>query len=249
MNSDPRTTPSVFAGLAKLVYGCDSYDELYQAICVAAPQLVAGCDHASLMLRRGGQLVTAACNDEVAGLIDGLERELGAGPCVDAVLDEAPQIDTDLTRAQVWPRLSAEVVRRTPVRSMAGFRVLIDNRKVGALNLFSDTTRGLTAQSVTEAAVLASFASVALIAASREESASDLRAGLQSNREIGKAIGLLMAFHRVSDDDAFEMLRRTSQEMNIKLSQVAAEIVRHQRQGAIRRQDPPDQENRAAPTA
>jgi len=249
MNNDPHITPNVFPELATLVYSCDTYDELYDAICMAAPRLVTGCDHASLMLRRGGRLVTAACNDEIAELVDRLEREVGAGPCVDAIVDETAQIDADLTQAQVWPQLSAEVVRRTPVRGMAGFRLIIDNRKVGALNLFSDTAGGLTAQSVTEAAVLASFASVALIAASREESASTLRAGLESNREIGKAIGLLMAFHGVTDDAAFEMLRRTSQEMNIKLSQVAGEIVRHHRQAAIRRQDPPGQENHAAPTA
>lgn len=238
MDNDPRTAPSVFLELSNLVYASDSYEDIYEAVCSAAPRLISGCDHASLMLRQNGRLITAASSDEVARLIDEMEREIGTGPCVDAVLDDNPQIDTDLTQSQVWPLLSEMVMQRTPVRGMAGFRVLVDNRKVGALNLFSDKPHALTAQSINEAAVLASFTSVALMAASRDEAANTLRAGLESNREIGKAIGLMMAFHKVSDDDAFEMLRRTSQDMNIKIVQVAAEIVNHHRTLPTRGLDP-----------
>ncbi len=240
MDNDPRTTPSAFLELSNLVYRSDTYEEIYQAVCDAAPRLVTGCDHASLMLRQHGSLITAASNDDVARLVDEMEREIGAGPCVDAIVDDAPQIDADLTKSQVWPLLSTRVLESTPVRGMAGFRVLVDNRKVGALNLFSDTPHALTAQSVNEAAVLAAFTSVALMAASRDEAATTLRAGLESNREIGKAIGLLMAFHKISDDDAYEMLRRTSQDMNIKLAHVAAEVVKnhHAAPALARGQDP-----------
>ena len=35
-----------------------------------------------------------------------------------------------------------------------------------------------------------------------------------------------MVLNDISEDDAFDMLRRTSQDMNIKLANVAAEIVR-----------------------
>ena len=241
-----RLAPTVFRELSNVVYASDSYEEVYEAVCSAAPRLITGCDHASLMLRQHGRLITAASNDDVARLIDEMERELGTGPCVDAVLDDVPQIDADLTQSRVWPLLSDRVLERTPVRGMAGFRVLVDNRKVGALNLFSDTPNALTAQSINEAAVLAAFTSVALMAASRDEAANTLRAGLESNREIGKAIGLLMAFHKVTDDDAFEMLRRTSQDMNIKIVHVAAEIVNHHRAAApARGQDPSAGKDRA----
>ena len=49
--------------------------------------------------------------------------------------------------------------------------------------------------------MLASFVTVALLAANERKTAQTLRAGLASNREIGKAIGLMMAFHKISDDD------------------------------------------------
>ncbi|MEO6955123.1 MAG: ANTAR domain-containing protein [Antricoccus sp.] len=219
----------VFTDLAAMVYAGDDYDDIFTALCMAAPLFVTGCDHASLMIRQGGHLITAASSDDIARQIDVMERETGSGPCIDAINNETPHIDSDLRNARLWPVLSARVVKSTPVRGFAGSRVLIDNRKIGALNLFSDTAGALTHQSVNEAAILTAFTSVALAAASAREAASTLRDGLHSNREIGKAIGLLMAFHKIDDDDAFAMLRQTSQDLNIKLSAVAHEVVNHHR--------------------
>ena len=38
----------------------------------------------------------------------------------------------------------------------------------------------------------------------------------------------MMAFHHVDDNTAFSMLRQTSQDMNIKVTEVAREIIDHQ---------------------
>lgn len=222
-------TGSVFSGLADLVYGGGSYDNLFDALCRAAPRIVQGCDHASLMVRRGRDFETAACNDDIAEHVDLLEREVGDGPCVDAILDEEYQLDPDLTSHSQWPRLATRVLRDTPVRGMAGFRMLVDGKKVGALNVFSDTPGELTVASADQATILAAFASVALIAVEEKQQVSTLREGLESNREIGKAVGLLMAAHKVDDDEAFTILRKASQDMNIKVSEVAREVLDHRR--------------------
>ena len=50
-------------------------------------------------------------------------------------------------------------------------------------------------------------------------------------RDIGKAVGLLMAFHKISDTEAFDLLRKASQDMNIKLAEVAREVVAHHNSG------------------
>ncbi|MGH3370215.1 MAG: ANTAR domain-containing protein [Nocardioidaceae bacterium] len=221
---------TVFRSLATLVYSCDDYFEMYQAICDAALHLVDGCDHASLMLEQHGRLVTAAATDEVARHIDELERRIGEGPCVDAIHEEAAQLDADLADRSAWPKLRDRVLEETPVRGMAGFRLVVDDRKLGALNLFSDRPTGLTMSSVDQAAVLVAFASVALIAAARDEQAKTLRDGLDSNREIGKAVGLMMAFHKVDDDQAFDILRKASQDMNVKISEIAKQVVSHHNQ-------------------
>ncbi|MBA2698749.1 MAG: GAF and ANTAR domain-containing protein [Nocardioidaceae bacterium] len=218
---------TAFQRLSVILYACTDFDEVYQTVCSAAPNLVTGCDRASLMLIRNGQRVTVGASDEIAARVDAFERELGEGPCVDAIQDESAFIDPDLTDGTPWPRLAAQVLKHTPVRGMAGFRLMVNKEKTGALNLFSDTAGQLTNQSVNEAILLTSFVSVTLTAAHHREDALTLRAGLESNREIGKAVGLMMAFHKISDDEAFAKLRQASQDMNVKITEIAREVVSH----------------------
>lgn len=225
----PNDTAAVFSDLAEVVYRADTTDDVLQALCRTAPRVVAGCDHASLMLRRSDRFVTAAASDEVARRIDQAERELRSGPCFDALTGEAAQVDADLTQHSTWPELAAWVVEHTPVRGALAFRLRIDDEQAGALNLFSDTPGALSSEAADQAAVFAAFTSVVLVAANHNQRAESLRAGLDSNREIGKAVGLLMAFHKVSDDAAFDILRQTSQDLNIKLAEVAREVVDHHR--------------------
>jgi hypothetical protein len=189
--------------------------------------MVSGCDHASLMLQRGSKFVTAAANDDVARHIDALERMHGEGPCVDAIVDEAVYMDADLTDGSPWPTLTERAMTETPVRGMAGFRLIVDGKKSGALNMFSDTAGGLTPASIDQAVLLASFVSVALFATGERQTAATMRAGLESNREIGKAVGLLMAFHKINDEDAFGLLRKASQDLNLKVAEVARRVVAH----------------------
>jgi hypothetical protein len=223
----------VFQTLARLIYIGSTFDEIYQHLVDTAPRIVSGCDHASLMLARRDGYETAAASDEVARRIDALERELGEGPCVDAIQEEAGQIDPDIRRHSSWPRLAERVLAETPVRGMAGYRIVLEGTKVGALNLFSDTPDAFEEGS-DEGAVLSAFASVALMSVANRDRADSLSRGLESNREVGKAIGLLMAAHHIGSDEAFELLRKASNDLNIKLTAVAREVI----ENAERR--PPD---------
>jgi ANTAR domain len=220
--ADPAT---VFAALAEIIYQGSDAKQMYAAICIAATLTVRGCDHASLLVREGDRYVTVGASDKVAQRIDEMERRSGDGPCIDAIEEETPQIDTDLTSPSLWPRLAALLVEETPVRGAMGFRLLVDKRKGAALNLFSDTPNVFDAESAGRAAVLASFASVAINAVAKGEDAASLRRGMLSNRETGKAVGMLMLLHDLTEDEAFDLLRRHSQALNIKLAEVARAVI------------------------
>jgi GAF domain-containing protein len=224
-----EVTHAAFATLARVVYAADTYEEVFTALCQTATLVVSGCDHASLMVRRGDRFESLAWSDELARQIDAAEREFGEGPCLDAILGDAAQVDPDLRSHATWPRLAAWTLENTPVRGLAGFRLVVDGERVGALNFFSDTPGQLAGPASNEAAVFTAFANVALMAAHEREQARNLRLALGSNREIGKAVGLLMALHKVDDDTAFELLRKTSQDLNIKLADVAEQVVSHHR--------------------
>ena len=233
--ADPTT---VFAALAEIIYQGSDVAEMYAAICVAATLTVPGCDHASLLVRQNDAYVTVGASDQLAQRIDDLERRSGDGPCIDAIEEETPQIEPDLTTPSQWPKLAAGLLAETPVRGAMGFRILVDKHKGAALNLFSDTPNLFDAESAGRAAVLASFASVAINAIAKGEDAASLRRGLLSNREIGKAVGMLMLLNDFTEQEAFDLLRHHSQSLNIKLAEVARQIIDRRGQLPSGGQDP-----------
>lgn len=233
MDTSSRVPTDAFQSLATVVYSADTFEDVYDAIVTMAVEVIGGCDHASIMMRgKDGQFATVASTDEVARTVDHLERTHGEGPCLDAIIEDAPQFEDDLSEAHThWPVFAQEVVRQTSVRSAAGFRIIAAGEKIGALDLFSDRVGGISEASADQAMVLAAFAAVAVSTLHQRHEVQTLSQGLESNREIGKAIGLLMAFHKITDNEAFDLLRRTSQDMNIKLAEVAREVVQHHNSG------------------
>lgn len=200
---------------------------VFESLCVQAVELVEGCDHASLMLLRPSGAYCAAASSDVATAADELETSLQEGPCVDVLDDREPaeHASTDLENSERWPRLAAAMLERTPVRGAAGFRLRVQGRKVGALNLFSERAGALTATSLQQGAIFAALATFWLAAAESEHKAATLQAGLESNRLIGTAVGLVMSSHGLRDDEAFGVLTKLSQDLNEKVGVVAAKVV------------------------
>lgn len=58
---------------------------------------------------------------------------------------------------------------------------------------------------------------------------AQLRAALASSRRIAMAMGIVVRQLNVDEDEAFDVLRRISQESNRKLRDVAEDIVRRRR--------------------
>lgn len=229
----------VFGEIRRLLSVQAESADVYQALVRATVRLVTGCDHAALMLvdRRGRPELVGA-SDQVARLVGALELEVREGPCLDAIYDEGYQFDADIRRSSQWPTLAGLVLERTPVRGMVGYRLVLDEEKVGALSLFSDAPGGLDQTSADHGAVLASFAAVAVMTSRAQEATVHLERALESSREIGKAVGLLMAAHKITDDQAFEILRKTSQDLNVRLSALAREVVDGQRRQHERARTP-----------
>jgi hypothetical protein len=223
-DGDPAVEGSFNALAAALRAGTPGDDE-YQSIAQWSVRLVPGCDHASVSVLRDGKFVTLGASDDVARQIDDLEREVGEGPCLDAILEERPQHDPDITDHATWPELAQRAIAETPVRSVLAFRLIHEGAKSGALNLFGDAPNSLDDESVAQGTIMSAFASVAISMASERRRATNLAIALDTNREIGKAVGLLMAEHNIGSQQAFEILRHASQVMNRKVRELAHEIV------------------------
>ena len=223
--SSGLTPQEQFAVLAQRLRDGKSPDEVQQIVVESAVELVPGCDRAAIGVLDGTTFHSAASTDDVMRLIDDLQNEVGEGPCLEASIDEAMHLDNDLTDGSQWPRLAEIVLARTPVRAMLAVPLVDEGRRSGALNVFADSPGAFDDESQTSAAILASFASIALAGARHSERADQLQEGLTTNREIGAAVGILMATHGISQDDAFALLSKASQRLNRKLRDIATGIV------------------------
>ncbi|WP_404388649.1 ANTAR domain-containing protein [Humibacillus xanthopallidus] len=55
--------------------------------------------------------------------------------------------------------------------------------------------------------------------------AANLRRALGHSRDIGAAVGVLMALRKVTREEAFDLLRRASQDQNRKLCDLALDVL------------------------
>lgn len=224
--TDGLTPQEQFAVLAQRLRDGRSVDEVHAIVVESAVGLVNGCDRAAIGVLEGDRFRNAAATDDVVRLIDELQDETGEGPCLEASTDQVVQVDNDLATHSKWPRLARLVLERTPVRAMLAVPLMDEGRRTGALDVFADRPNAFDEDSVGQAAILASFASVAIVSASHSERASQLQQGMATNREIGAAVGILMATHGISSEEAFTLLSRASQRLNRKLRDIATGIVR-----------------------
>ena len=226
MSTSGLTPQEQFAVLAQRLRDGRSTAEIQQIVVETAVELIDGCDRAAIGVLDGDTFRSAAATDDVMRMIDDLQNEVGEGPCLEASTDNIVQVDNDITTHSKWPRLAKIVVAHTPVRAMLAVPLVDEGRRSGALNVFADSIDAFTDDSVAYAAVLASFATVALTGAGHAARADQLEQGMLTNREIGAAVGILMATHGISQDEAFALLSKASQRLNRKLRDIAGSIVR-----------------------
>ena len=225
-NASSGDLRATFGQLALLFRDGGSPPETCEVVARACVDVVGGCDHAGVaVLSPNGVFTTLSTTDQVAEIADALQRETGEGPCLEASIDEDIKHDQDLADNPTWPQFARRLLESTPVRSSLACPLVLDGRRGGALNMFADRAGAFTPDDVANAAVLASFASVAVTTALERENSAQLRVALDTNRTIGAAVGILMATHNLPQEDAFAMLSTASQRVNRKLRDLATDIV------------------------
>jgi GAF domain-containing protein len=216
----------MFADIARQLQAERNPEKTQERVTRAAVATIGGCDHAAIsIIRRRGGFETVAATDDVPVGVDAIQYDAGEGPCVDAMSRHGSYVIDDLAADERWPAFSRRAVEETGVRSMLSFRLFVQGDTIGALNLYSRRRAAFDEHSVAIGTVLAAHAAIALSAARDHERAGQLEDALESNREIGMAIGVLMGCGGVTQDQAFTLLRRASQHLHRKLRDIAVEVV------------------------
>ena len=78
--------------------------------------------------------------------------------------------------------------------------------------------------SLTIGLLMATHGGLAVASSVAQEKVANLEKALESNREIGVAIGILVNSRRCTQEQAFGLLRQASQSNHRKLAAVAADV-------------------------
>ncbi|MFV8183957.1 MULTISPECIES: GAF and ANTAR domain-containing protein [unclassified Streptomyces] len=209
------------ATLARDLLAQTSVDATLERITGSAVELVEGCDAAGILMLHDKKVRTLAPTDRLVIDSDRLQEQLGEGPCFDAARTKDGERVfriPDFTREQPrWPDYAPRA-QRLGVGSMMGFLLYTEDEELGALNIYSRRPGAFTEAGELAGWLLASHAAVSFSSARTH---AQMEQALGTRHMIGEAMGILMGSHDLTEDGAFDVLRRYSQERNIKLREVA----------------------------
>jgi ANTAR domain-containing protein len=171
---------------------------------------------------------TVATTDRAAWEADQIEFDADDGPCVEVLGEGTVHPGIDLRTERRWPAWSA-------VAELLGFTTAValgtelEPGQRLVLNGYSTSEAFLdesaTARTQLFLDELGFTLPIALRVAEQSTELAQLQQALASRSTIDQALGILMAQNRCSRDEAFGILRRASQNRNIKLRDVASALI------------------------
>lgn len=221
---DPQDLAAAFVELNNLLSTAPDLGAALQRLVDLAVHTVPGCDWAAITEWPSGQRPRSlAVSAEWAATADHLQYALGQGPCLTAAASgEAVRID-DMAADERWPAFAAAVRNQTPILGALSMH-LAEGPLRTALNLYSGRAGAFDDAAVAVGALFAAHARVLILHANAAGKADNLERALSASRQIGAAIGILMATYKVTEDQAFDMLRGSSQHLNRKLRDIASAV-------------------------
>jgi GAF domain-containing protein len=221
----------IYADLSAL-HGAVLADETLEAALdrVAAISLrtLPGCDGAGVSLVDREKVITASATDDTVNAVDSEQYRTGEGPCLEAIRRGTPFIVDSMSDDKRWPTFGPRAARNGILSSLS-MPLQVEHHTLGALNLYSRKLSGFSSDDEKTATLFAAQASVALANAHAFDrvraAAAQLEESLKTSRTIGLAMGILVEREHCTQDEAFDMLRVISQNTNIKLRDVAQQLL------------------------
>jgi hypothetical protein len=226
----PSRTPADLAELLTTVErelsSLDSGDAVLAALTRLAVEQVDGAEYAGITQGRGGRFTSAVPTDPLVEHVDKIQYELGSGPCVDSVLQARVFRADDLRTDPRWPEFGRQASEATGVLSMLAIRLFLesDPAMIAGLNMYATRAVAFGQDSENAAMVLATAGALTFSGVLAKEKAANLEIALRNSREIGIAIGVLMATHKLTREQGFDLLRIASQATHRKLRDIATEV-------------------------
>lgn len=221
-----------FSAVASQLAGVRDVGTAATVVIRASQSILEGADMVSLTIDKGSDTGRTTATDPAASELDMVQNRLRNGPRVAAL--QAPDLGLaycpDLSRDAPWPAFAADAMTRGvgSVLSVA-LSPTIAPPRAGTLTFYSRTPDGLSEDVHPTAVLVAGHAGLVITMLSAlersERRAYHLSRALTSRDLIGQAKGIIMRSHGLSADKAFGLLSELSQRMNVKLHDLAAQVI------------------------
>jgi GAF domain-containing protein len=206
----------------------ESVNTVVELVTTLASATLPGTTGAGVSLVDEAGKRTTAASDPLVEEADLQQYELDEGPCLSAARERAVIRIDDLHNERRWPRWR-EAVAELELRSVLSAPLVAGDEAIGAIKVYSKEVAAYDARSEE---LLGLFARQAAILLANMQSLQDaqqlsaqLRGALTSRDLIGQAKGVLIAQGAAGEEAAFRMLVSASQRSNVKLHDVAGQIV------------------------
>lgn len=224
------TTPTerLMAALSGVLGSMEDLGTYLDSLVLAVRDNVTHCDAVGVTVVVEDRPRTASYTTARTLEIDAVQYAVDDGPCLDAYRNRRENL-VDLAGAhERWPMFTS-AVDTADVQSLLALPLLSGSRCFGALNLYGKTRYAFDEADRVLVRMAASRAADAVGSVLELEGARELAAQMEqamaSRAVIEQAKGVIMGRHAIDETQAFDVLRRQSQNRNIKLRILASEIV------------------------
>jgi GAF domain-containing protein len=187
-----------------------------------------GAEAVSITLIREEDAFTAAFDGQIAMDADEMQYARGYGPCLDAGRAGEVLLIADMRTEDRWPDYTRQAAERG-VGSSLSVPLPFQGASIGALNIYSTRVGAFRDADVRLGEEVAGFVAIAVAnadaSARATTDADNLRRAMVSRAVIEQAKGILMERYKVTAEQAFTLLTHSSQRTNVKLRDVAEQLV------------------------
>ncbi|NOJ60246.1 GAF and ANTAR domain-containing protein [Arthrobacter sp. 260] len=182
-----------------------------------------------LLVDQYGELQVLASTSEESQLVEVLQREAGAGPCVECFLTGTVVTVNDIRElGDRWPEFKDAALSQG-FRSVHAIPLRVRGRTIGALNLFGSISGALSAEDAAIGQALADVATISILqerAIREAEMINDqLQRALTSRILIEQAKGVVAQLSNVNMHESFTRIRNHARSNHLTLHDTAARIV------------------------
>lgn len=208
----------------------DSFDDLIQQIALLAARTVPIAGTCAITLSVADRVLTAASTDALGRLLDEQQYDIDEGPCLEAIrtrsIVSAPDLATE-TRWDGYPALALA----HGISAVYSSPLLVHDECLGALNMYAHEVNAFdeaTRQTVAAFTSLTTAGIAGALRGAQDVALTDhLRAALTTREVIDQAIGIIIGQQHCTPSEAFTILRKVSQTRNVRLHEIAADLVRN----------------------